>query len=101
MLPRTRSGRASRLLSGPWHHSGRMLALGHRSDPEAAAVLQLPGLPPGGRFNLWIGDSPAEELTGLEPREPIAGDWREVAMFWRSGITLERNNLAAMGDIST
>ena len=101
MFPRTRSGRASRLLPGPWHNSGRMLALGHRTAPEAAAVLHLPELPPGGRFNLRIGDSPVEELTRLEPGEPIAGYWREVAMFWRSGITLERNNLAAIGDIST
>ena len=49
-----------------------------------------------GDFDLRIGESPVEELTRLQPREPIAGYWREVAMSWRSGTTLERNNLAGI-----
>ena len=47
-----------------------------------------------GDFELRIGDSPAEELTRLQPHEPIAGYWREVAMSWRSGTTLKRTNLS-------
>ena len=47
-----------------------------------------------GDFELRIGDSPVEELARLQPREPIAGYWREVAMSWRGGTTLKRNNLA-------
>ena len=54
-----------------------------------------------GSFELQIGASPVEELARLEPREPIAGYWREVAMTWRSGTTLERNNLSSIGDAST
>ena len=50
-----------------------------------------------GSFELWIGDSPVEELTRLEPRELIAGYWCEVAMSWRSGTTLERRNLPKSG----
>ena len=49
-----------------------------------------------GDFDLRIGESPVEELTRLQPREPIAGYWREVAMSWRSGTTLKRNNLAGI-----
>lgn len=46
-----------------------------------------------GTFDLEIFDSPVEELTRLKIIEPIAGYWREVAMSWRSGTTLERHNL--------
>ncbi len=46
-----------------------------------------------GTFDLEIYDSPVEELTRLKMIEPIAGYWREVAMSWRSGITLARRNL--------
>ena len=28
-----------------------------------------------GDFDLWIGDSPVEEPTRLQPREPIAGNF--------------------------
>ena len=38
-----------------------------------------------------------EELARLQPRAPIAGYWREVAMSWRSGTTLERRNLPEVG----
>ena len=77
IFPRSRSGRASLLPSVPWHYSGQMLRLEYRSDPEAVAEL----LPPG-----------------LAPRELIAGYWREVAMSWRGGITLERYNLSGTGE---
>ena len=77
MFPRTRGGRASLLPPVPWHYSGQMLTLEYRSDPEAVAEL----LPPG-----------------LEPRELIAGYWREVAMSWRGGTTLDRHNLRGRGE---
>ena len=32
-----------------------------------------------GDFDLWIGDSPVEEPTRLQPREPIAGNFVPVA----------------------
>ena len=47
-----------------------------------------------GHFELQLFDSPVEELTRLEPREKIAGYWREVSQSWRSGTTLRRRNLA-------
>ena len=46
-----------------------------------------------GDFELWVGESPVEELDLLQPRELIAGYWREVAMSWRGGTTLKRENL--------
>ena len=49
-----------------------------------------------GDFDLRIGGSPVEELTRPQPHERIAGYWREVAMSWRSGTTLKRNNLAGI-----
>ena len=91
MFPRTRSGRASLLPPVPWHYSGQMLTLEYRSDPEAVAELLPSGRPP-------VDEDPVEELTRLEPREVIAGCWREVARSWRSGTTLKRNNLSGIGE---
>jgi len=43
-----------------------------------------------GEFDIRLFDSPVEELTRLQPRELIAGYWREVGVSWRGGTTLER-----------
>ncbi len=44
-----------------------------------------------GDFELALGESPVEELTRLRPIELIAGYWREVAVSWKAGTTLERH----------
>ena len=51
-----------------------------------------------GDFQLQLFDSPTEELTRLQPRELIAGYWREVSFSWKSGTTLARCNLPETGD---
>lgn len=43
-----------------------------------------------GTFDISLFDSPVEELSRLQPRELIAGYWREVALSWRGGTTLAR-----------
>ena len=50
-----------------------------------------------GEFDIRLFDSPVEELTRLAPRESIAGYWREVAVSWRAGTTLERQVPPAVG----
>lgn len=50
-----------------------------------------------GDFDISVFDSPAEELGLLQPRELIAGYWREVAVSWKGGTTLERNVLPPVG----
>ena len=51
-----------------------------------------------GDFQLQLFDSPTEELTRLQPRELIAGYWREVSFSWKSGTTLARRNLPETND---
>lgn len=90
MFPCSRSGRASLLPPAPWHYSGQMLTLEYRSDPEAVVELLPPGL------------APADEDPGA-----VAVNWAD----WQScsdtfaelldPVRAERNNLAAIGDIST
>jgi acetoacetate decarboxylase len=46
-----------------------------------------------GTFDIDLFDSPVEELTRLQPRELIAGYWREVGVSWKAGTTLARRNL--------
>ncbi len=43
-----------------------------------------------GDVELSFGSSPVEELAAIAPREVIAGYWREVAVSWKAGTTLER-----------
>ena len=43
-----------------------------------------------GDFDISVFDSPVEELGRLQPRELIACYWREVAVSWKGGTTLER-----------
>jgi len=50
-----------------------------------------------GDFDLQLFDSPVEELTRLEPVQKIAGDWREIDFYWRSGTTIRRRNLPQIG----
>jgi hypothetical protein len=50
-----------------------------------------------GDFDISLFDSPAEELGLLQPRELIAGYWREVAVSWKGGTTLERRLLPPVG----
>ena len=50
-----------------------------------------------GTFDISLFDSPVEELGRLQPRELIAGYWREVAVSWKGGTTLERRSLPPMG----
>lgn len=47
-----------------------------------------------GDATITFYESPTEELTRLAPVEMISGFWQEVGTNWRSGTTLERNNLA-------
>jgi hypothetical protein len=42
-----------------------------------------------GEAELAFGDSPAEELESLAPREIIAGYWRSVGVTWGEGTVLE------------
>jgi acetoacetate decarboxylase len=46
-----------------------------------------------GNFEIELFDSPTEELTRLQPKELIAGYWRELSFSWKSGTTLSRTNL--------
>ena len=90
MFPRTRSGRAFLLPPVPWHYSGRMLTLEYRSDPEAVAELLPPGL------------APAVEDPGAVA--VIWAEWQSCSDTFEElldPVRAERNNLAAIGDIST
>ncbi len=49
-----------------------------------------------GSFDLSLFESPVEELTRLQPTELIAGYWREVAVSWRAGTTLERQTASTV-----
>jgi hypothetical protein len=51
-----------------------------------------------GDAELWFGSSPVEELERIAPQEMIAGYWREVAISWRQGTTLERTLPPAVGN---
>ena len=87
MLPRSPHGRASIVLSPPWHYSGDVLTIEYRTDPANVEALLPPGVgpaadDPGAVAIIWADWQSCSD-AGEELLDPVRSQYKEAFVVVR------------------